>query len=100
MYDSWGMVDVALGLHWLREGSRDPATSAHYPQRIVDQLLDESCRTHSTLAELFVRAPPPVSKRPCPRAQGSVLQCGFILASALLLWAYRSDDGGGYYTGF
>ncbi|KAL6780813.1 hypothetical protein ACKKBG_A08560 [Auxenochlorella protothecoides x Auxenochlorella symbiontica] len=31
---------------------------------------------------------------------GSVLQCGFILASALLLWAYRSDDGGGYYTGF
>ncbi|KAK2077830.1 hypothetical protein QBZ16_004678 [Prototheca wickerhamii] len=32
---------------------------------------------------------------------GSVLQCGFILASAMLLWAFRTDTSGlGYYTSF
>lgn len=33
--------------------------------------------------------------------QGSVLQCGFILASSMLFWAFRTDDGSSsYYTGF
>ena len=29
-----------------------------------------------------------------PSVQGALLQCGLILLSGLLLWAFRSDDGG------
>lgn len=28
--------------------------------------------------------------------QGGVLQCGFILLGALLLWAFRTGDADGY----
>jgi len=29
-----------------------------------------------------------------PYVQGALLQCGLILLSGLLLWAFRSEDGG------
>ena len=32
--------------------------------------------------------------RYCPGLQGALLQCGLILLSGLLLWAFRSDEGG------